>query len=99
MHVRIVWGKIKSGMWDEYRKWYTDKVIPSTDGAKGLRGRRLVRSVDDPDEGISVTFWDTLEDLDACERSEARQGVAREAAHLYAGEYLIKHFEQEYDDP
>ena len=96
MHVRIVWGKIRRGMWEDYKKWYTEKVIPSTEGAKGLQGRRLVRSVDDPDEGISVTFWGNLEDMNAYERSEIRAQVSREAEHLYAGEYWIRHFEQEY---
>ena len=98
MYVRIVWGKIKRGMWDDYKKWYTEKVLPSTEGAKGLGGRRLVRSVDDPDEGISITFWDTRENMDAYERSDARTSISREAEHLYAGEYWIRHFEQEYSD-
>ena len=98
MHVRIVWGKIKRGRWDDYKKWYLEKVVPASRGAKGLRGRRLVRSVDDPDEGISVTFWDSREDLDAYERSRDRQGISQEAQELYAGEYWIRHFEEEYSE-
>ena len=96
MHVRIVWGKIRPGMWDDYKKWYMEKVIPSTQGMKGLQGRRLVRNVDDPDEGISVTFWDSLEDLHAYEQSEARRQISQEGEQLYAGEYWIKNFETEY---
>ena len=96
MHIRLIWGKILPGTWDDYKKWYTDTVIPSTQGAKGLRGRRLLRGVDDPDEGISATMWDSRADLEAYERSEGRQRISQEAKHLYAGEYWIKTFEDEY---
>ena len=98
MHLRVVWGKIRRGRWDEYKQWYMDNVIPATENAPGLRGRRLSRSVDDPDEGISVTFWNTEADMQAYEHSERRQEISRSAEHLYAGEYWIRHFEIEYSD-
>ena len=60
---------------------------------KGLRERQLLRSTEDPDEGISVSIWDSLEDLLEYERGDFRQQLAKEVEHLYRGEYWVKHFE------
>jgi len=32
MYARVLWGKIKMGMWDEYERYYDQKIISSTDG-------------------------------------------------------------------
>jgi heme-degrading monooxygenase HmoA len=42
---------------------------------------------------MSVSVWDTLEDLRNYETGEFRQTMAREVEHLYRGEYWVKHFE------
>ncbi len=60
---------------------------------KGLQERQLLRSTEDPDEGISVSIWDSMEDLLEYERGEFRQSLAKEVEHLYRGEYWVKHFE------
>jgi heme-degrading monooxygenase HmoA len=64
MYARVLWGKIKMGMWDEYERYYDQKIISSTDGVKGFRGRRLLRSLENPDEGISISLWETKEDME-----------------------------------
>jgi len=51
-----------------------------------------LRSTEDPDEGISVSVWDSLEGLCNYETGEFRQSLAREVEHLYRGEYWVKHF-------
>ena len=94
MYVRVVWGRIKPGRWDDYERYYDENVEPITENVKGCRGRQLLRSVENPDEGISVTFWDTLQDLQDYVRSPEHARVAlREAEHLYVGEYWEKHLE------
>jgi len=52
----------------------------------------LLRSTEDPDEGMNVSVWNTQEDL-LHERSELRQDLAKEAEHLYRGDFWVKHFE------
>ncbi len=42
---------------------------------------------------MSVSFWDTMEDLQAYDRSSERQQAAREVEHLYTGEYWVRIFE------
>jgi heme-degrading monooxygenase HmoA len=92
MYVRMVWGKLRPGSWGDYARHYHERVAGAGD-VKGLRERQLLRSTEDPDEGISVSVWDTLEDLRNYETGEFRQTMAREVEHLYRGEYWVKHFE------
>ncbi len=93
MFIRMVWGKLRPGSWEEYERHYHERLAGSTGNIQGLKERQLLRSTEDPDEGISVSIWDTLDDLRAYETGEFRQGVAREVEHLYRGEYWVKHFE------
>ena len=96
MHVRIIWGRVKKGMWGEYKKWYMETVVPSSKGFKGLRGRQLWHSTADPDEGISFTLWDSRADMEAYERSLDREQISGQEQHLYTGDYWHKDFEAEY---
>ena len=93
MYVRIFWGRVRLGMWDEYVRHYHEKVAPVSADMKGFRGRQLMQSTENPDEGASISLWDTIEDMGNYERSVERQRVALNAQDLYAGEYWIKHFE------
>ena len=55
--------------------------------------RQLLQCAQNPDEGISFSVWDTLEDLDAYESSETHQAFAKEVEHLYQGDYWVKTIE------
>ena len=89
MHVMIAWGKLRLGTWDQS----TRRVVSTTITVKGLRARQLLRSTEDPDEGMSVSMWESQADLINYERSELRESLAKEAEHLYRGEFWVKHFE------
>lgn len=93
MFVRMVWGKLRPGSWDDYERHYHENVSKSPSPIKGLRERQLLRSTEDPDEGVSLSIWDTLEDLRSYETGEFRQKIAQDVEHLYRGEYWVKHFE------
>ena len=93
MFIRMVWGKLRPGSWEEYERHYHERLASSAGNIKGLTERQLLRGTEDPDEGISVSIWETLDDLRAYETGEFRQNVAREMEHLYRGEYWVKHFE------
>ena len=95
MIVRIFWGRIKLGMWDQYESHYNDNVVPAAQSMNGFRGRQLMRSVENPDEGVSITLWDNIENLGTYERSPVRQRIALEGQSFYAGEYWIGHFESD----
>lgn len=93
MFIRMVWGKLRPGSWEEYERHYHERLASSSGDIKGLKERQLLRGTEDPDEGISVSIWETLDDLRNYETGEFRQNVAREMEHLYRGEYWVKHFE------
>ena len=92
-YVRIAWGKLSQGSWEQYERHFNEKVAPTTKTIKGLQVRALIPSTEAPDEGISISTWETLEDLQNYERSEQRQSLASAVEHLYAGEYWVKHLE------
>ncbi len=93
MFVRVLWGKLRHGMWDEYEAYYNSHVPGMTTGVPGFKGRQLMQSTENPDEGMSITLWDSLESLRAYDRNPKRQAAARGAEHLYTGEYWVRNFE------
>ena len=93
MYIRMVWGSLRPGSWEEYERHYRERVTASSTDVKGLRQRQLLRSSEDPDEGVSLSVWDSLDDLVSYERGEFRGTLAKEVEHLYRGEYWVKHFE------
>ena len=93
MYVRMVWGKLRPGTWEQYEEHYRQRMSSQPGTVQGLRERQLLRNSEDPDEGISLSIWDSLDDLLAYERSPLRGRLAQEVEHLYRGEYWVKHFE------
>ena len=91
--VMMAWGKLRLGTWDQYECFYRERVEPTSAETKGLLGRRLLRSTEDPDEGVSVSLWNSEQDLMDYERSDLRRDLARDVADLYRGEFWVKHFE------
>ena len=93
MYVRMVWGRLRLGTWDEYERYYNEHIDRVTREMPGFRGRQLLRSTENPDEGTSVTLWDTLEDIRNYDGSPQHQQAAREVEHLYTGEYSVRQYE------
>ena len=93
MIARVLSAKIKPGMWDDYERYYNEQVVPPTQKMKGFRERRLLRSLERPDEAVSICVWETREDLDNYVRSIERQTIVREAEKLFAGQYSVNDFE------
>ncbi len=87
----MAWGKLRLGSWDQYEQYYRDQVEQTTSSVDGLR--QLLRSTEDPDEGLSVSVWDSEEALLRYERSDLRRNMAQEVENLYRGEFWVKHFE------
>ena len=93
MFARVAWGKVKPGTWDEYERIYREEIVPQTREVKGLHFRELLQGTDDPNEGISLTLWESREDLEAYEQSSLYQGVSELARAFYVGEFWVKHFD------
>ena len=89
----MAWGKLRLGSWDQYEQYYRSQVEPATESVDGLSHRLLLRSTEDPDEGLSLSVWNTEEDLLRYERSDLRRNMAQEVENLYRGEFWVKHFQ------
>jgi heme-degrading monooxygenase HmoA len=70
MIMRITWGRIHPGKWDEYEKTYNATVVAKSKDIKGLRGRWLAQDTSDKDTGYAVSLWDSVEDMQAYEQSD-----------------------------
>ena len=93
MFVRMLWGRLRVGMWGDYENYYNEHIEPITKDIDGFRGRQLLQSTENPDEGMSIAMWDSLDALRQYDRSRERQEAARGVEHLYTGEYWVRNFE------
>jgi heme-degrading monooxygenase HmoA len=88
MHVRITWGRVKPESWDEYEAVY-QRAVPDDDGSvPGLRGRMLLRDVDDPDTGGTLSLWDSAESARAYEAGDLRREVLPQLEPFFTGEFI-----------
>ena len=67
MIMRITWGKLRAGCWQEFEQAYQATVAGKE--VPGLRGRWLAQDMHDPDGGFSVSLWETREAMQAYEQS------------------------------
>ena len=87
MFARISWGKIKSGTWDEFEAALVDAVT-GVKPQKGFKGRLLLRDVNDPNAGYTLSLWETEEDMRNYEASDTVQKrVLPAVERFFTGEY------------
>ena len=99
MYVRMVWGHLKPGHWEEYERYYREKVFPLNGKIDGLLSRAVLRGIDGEDEAVSLSVWNTEEDLHWYEDSNLRKQFADDIQTNYAtswsyitGEYWVRTF-------
>jgi len=77
----------------DLRELYNKEVVSAHKGHKGIRFVHLLESLDDKDEGISLTAWDTRADLEAYEKSGVYERSIAKFRNMYAGEPILKSYE------
>ena len=92
MYVRITWGRLNPGSWDEYEAAYVKASDVDTD-IPGFRGRLLARDTDDADTGVSISFWDSREELESYEQGTMKEHLLPLLNKFFAGEYSVSRFE------
>lgn len=78
---------------DELRNAYVNEVIPAHSSHKGIRFVHLFENMENPDEGISITAWDTRGDLENYERSGDYQRIVGRFREMFVGEPALKSYE------
>ena len=91
MHARVILGKVKLDKQDEAIKIYQESVEPAAKEQKGfIRGHLLT----DPDTNkfISITIWETENDMIAGESSGYLESQLNKIAALFVGPPSIQHY-------
>lgn len=99
MYVLMAWGRVNAGAWEGLEEHYNRSVKTVTQAMKGFRERQLWRGMEDPQESVFYSVWDSLQELRDYETSPVRRDLAQRAEQYYhplayaQGETWIKHFE------
>jgi heme-degrading monooxygenase HmoA len=91
MYMRIGWGRVEPGSWNQYVAAYKEGAS-AVARPNGLKGRALLRDVDDPDTGYSITRWETEEAMAAYEDAANREILPRIQAYFPAA-FVINRLE------
>ena len=95
MIMRITWGKLRAGSWQEYEQAYRATVAGKE--VPGLRGRWLAQDSGDKDTGFAVSLWDNLPDMQAYEQSALYKEIMAPLQPFFVGEYKTYRCEVKYD--
>ena len=98
MVIRITWGKLRAGAWDEFERTYRANVVAKGKNVKGLRGRCLARDAGDADTGFAVSLWDNLSDMERYEQSALYKEIVAPLQPFFVGEYKTSRCEVKYTD-
>jgi heme-degrading monooxygenase HmoA len=93
MYVRMTFFGVKEGRMGELRDLYNKEVIPAHKNHKGIRFVHLLECLDNANEGISVTAWDTKADLDAYEKSGDYERLVGLFNEMYKGAPNLRSYE------
>lgn len=95
MHMRIVWGKIIPGKWDEFETAF--KAAMAVRGElKGLKNHWLARDQHDANAGYSITLWDTEANMKLFWDSKKRKEVMAPLEPFYVNQFTTTHCEVKY---
>lgn len=93
MYIRMTFVRLNPDKKEAARKLYNNEVIPAHKGRPGLRFVHLMESMDNKDEGIAVTAWDTREDALAYEKAGEYQKLLHKFKDLIDGEPVLKSYQ------
>ena len=91
MHARVILGKVKHGKQDEAINIYKENVVPSAKEQKGFVSMNLLTD-SDTNKFISITFWETENDMIASESSGYLQEQLGKIAALFVGPAVIQNY-------
>ena len=86
MHMRIVWGKIVPGKWNEFEAAFKT-AMAARGQVKGLVDHWLARDQGDANAGYSITLWETEKDMTSFWDSDKRQAVTGPLEPFYVNQF------------
>ena len=98
MIMRITWGKLRPGSWNDFEKTYQATVATKGRQIKGLRGRWLAQDAADKDTGFAVSLWDNLADMQAYEQGALYREIMAPLQPFFVGDYKTYRCDVKYTD-
>lgn len=90
MYVRIVSPRLQKGKLEEFRKIYSEEIVPVLRATKGCHYAYLVEGIQDKNDVISVTIWDSQEDAEMYEKSGRFAELTEKVKHTFSQLYQWK---------
>lgn len=85
LFLRMVSLKFRSDKVNEFKKHYTEKVIPVLRNVQGCRRAFLAAPADNPNELISVTEWENEQAAQAYEHGGQFDALLESQRHFFSG--------------
>ena len=95
MHMRIVWGKIVPGKWNEFETAFK-AAMTARGSVKGLVNHWLARDQADANAGYSITVWESEKDMMAFWDSDKRHAVTAPLEPFYVNQFTTTLCEVKY---
>lgn len=89
-NLRLLTVKIQPGKMEECRRIYIEEIIPVLKTVKGCRYAFLMEGLEERNEAISITFWNSRRDIDEYEQSGLFEQLNNKLKHTYTGLYRWK---------
>jgi len=90
LYVRLLSMKLQPGKKEEFTRLYDAEVLPVLRSVAGCRYVFLTEGVEEQNEVISLTIWDTREAADAYEASGLFRKLTRKVQHTFSELYQWK---------
>jgi heme-degrading monooxygenase HmoA len=97
VYMRIAWGRVEPGKWDEYEAAYR-RGAAEAGRSDGLQAHRLLRDLDDPDAGYTVLVWDTAEAMEAYENSTNRETRLAPIQPFFPAAFVVNRLKVVFDE-
>jgi heme-degrading monooxygenase HmoA len=97
MYMRISWGRVNPGQWEEYERAFL-QALADAGPIDGLVGRTVSRDLDDPDTGYSVSVWETAEAMEAYERGVSPNAIVPKIKEFFTGAFVTNKLEVVFDE-
>ena len=95
MHMRIVWGKILPGKWNDFEAAFKT-AMAARGNVKGLKDHWLARDQDDANAGYSITLWESESDMRTFWDSNKRKEVMALLEPFYVNQFTTTHCKVSY---
>ncbi|MDP4262975.1 MAG: antibiotic biosynthesis monooxygenase family protein [Bacteroidota bacterium] len=95
MFVRLTYINFLAGRSEEARTIYNGEIAPAVRKQKGNLDCRLLEPVNEADDYISMTLWETREDADTYHSSGVYKKMIERVSDLFSNEPVLKAYSAE----